>query len=351
MGRDQELAGLWDRAMHGRFVVLYAPRRYGKTSLIHKLRHDAARGDDLAVVLVDLYGTQTLADVAGRIGRAYRLIPEAGFRSALHKLARRLPLAAAQIGIGPVSARVEKPVRGDERPLLDDLLHLPWQAAETTGYRVLVVLDEFQALARIADAAATLRASIQHQRERVSYLFAGSEQSLLDSLFAERAAPLYGQAERLRLGPVPSPALAELIENKFTATGREVGEALPALLALGEGHPQRTLLVAHHLWEVTAPKETADLEAFAEALDAALSHCRPEFDAIGSHLEQGAAKTARLLAWGESPLGAAAGRIGLSKGTARGGLASLTRSSLIDEGRKIIDPLWAEHLRRLNPFP
>lgn len=75
--------------------------------------------------------------------------------------------------------------------------------AQRTGRRVLVVLDEFQAVAGVPPVDAVIRLVIQHQRERVSYLFAGSEQSLLDSLFSVRAAPrLYGQAERLVLPPL-----------------------------------------------------------------------------------------------------------------------------------------------------
>ena len=36
-----EIAAWTDRAMHGRFVLLYAPRRYGRISLIHRIRRDA----------------------------------------------------------------------------------------------------------------------------------------------------------------------------------------------------------------------------------------------------------------------------------------------------------------------
>jgi AAA+ ATPase superfamily predicted ATPase len=61
VGREAELAALADRAMHGRFVLLYGPRRYGKTSLIHRIRRDATRSGDLSVVLIDLMGVQTPA--------------------------------------------------------------------------------------------------------------------------------------------------------------------------------------------------------------------------------------------------------------------------------------------------
>lgn len=70
VGRDVELAALADRAARGRFTLLYAPRRYGKTSLIRRLQADA--GDrDLVVVIVDLEGCQTVDDLGRRIADAY----------------------------------------------------------------------------------------------------------------------------------------------------------------------------------------------------------------------------------------------------------------------------------------
>ncbi|MGH9068519.1 MAG: hypothetical protein ACRD0J_13685, partial [Acidimicrobiales bacterium] len=118
---------------------------------------------------------------------------------------------------------------------LEGLLRLPYEAAIKTGCRVLVVFDEFQAVAGIANADAVLRSQIQHQRERVSYLFCGSERHLLQAIFADSARPLYGQAEQLRLGPLSPEAAVELVTVKFAETGREAGSALTHLVDLVGG--------------------------------------------------------------------------------------------------------------------
>lgn len=354
VGRDVEIAALTDRAMHGRFVLLYAPRRYGKTSLIHRIRSDAAESKELVVVLVDLLGVQTMDDISTRIGHAYRQLNQGGFATALRRLASRSPELAAEIGFGPAKVGVK---RGEIDPprKLEDLLRLPFETAEKADVRVLVVMDEFQAVAHVPNAEALIRATIQHQRERVSYLFSGSEQSILTTIFGDNTAPLYGQAEQFRLGRLPNEALASFVETKFSSTGREIGEALPYLLAEARGHPQRVAFLAHHLWEATEPGTAADDETWAKARATVMGRSHHEFVAIDAGLETGQRKTARLLAWEEPLYGAAAQRLSLPKGTARKAADALERRGLawrpFNEGLELVDPLFAAWLRERNPEP
>ena len=162
-------------------------------------------------------------------------------------------------------------------------------------------MDEFQAVADVSNAEAIIRSTIQHQRDRLSYLFAGSEQSIFNTIFADHAAPLYGQAEQFRLGRLPDIALAEFIEDKFTTTDRDVGMALPHLLAASRGHPQRAAFLAHEVWQATGPGGTATVETWKTAYAEVMARSHHEFVAVESGLETGQRKTARLLAWRNHP--------------------------------------------------
>lgn len=346
-GRDEELATLTDRAAHGRFVLLHAPRRYGKTSLIGRLAADAEATGDLAVVRVDLEGVLTIDDVARRLYDAYRKLPA----TALGRLLRRAVDGLASIGFSVSRGGVGfQPRRSDEAtPVLERLLDLPYEAAEKVAARVLVVLDEFQAIGPVPNADAILRSRIQHQRDRVSYLFAGSEQSILRTIFSDRSRPLFGQAEQVALGPLPDPVAADFVAERFEATGRDAGAALSALVALAGGHPQRVAFLADALWQVTPEDAGADLGMWSTALDHGLARSAAEFSALESGLEQGQRKMARVLAAGQPPTGAYAERLGLSKGGARGALTALVnRGHAHDvEGTiRLVDPLYAEWVRR-----
>jgi AAA+ ATPase superfamily predicted ATPase len=69
--REEELAGLAERALAGRNTRVVAPRRYGKTSLLKHLvaGRDRAGAGFAAGIYVDLYG----AIGAGRSRLARRL--------------------------------------------------------------------------------------------------------------------------------------------------------------------------------------------------------------------------------------------------------------------------------------
>lgn len=351
VGRDDELATLRDRAAYGRFVLLHAPRRYGKTSLVHRLAYDAAQDRSLAVVLVDLEGVLTLDDIARRFQHAYRQLPRTAFGKAIGSAVAALAAGGLVVSRGGVTV-APRPAH-EATPLLERLLALPHEAAIKAGTRVLVVLDEFQAIAPVSNADAVIRSQIQHHRDHVSYLFSGSEQSLLRAIFADRARPLYGQAEQVALGPLVPTVAADMVARRFAETERDPGDALPALIATADGHPQRLGFLADALWQATTEGVASDADTWSRALDGALRRANVEFLAVESGLPMTQRKVALVLALGEPPTGGVAERMGLSKGAARGALEALVDKGHAHEreGRvRLVDPLYAAWLRnRFGP--
>src|SRR5829696_6295321 len=105
--RDAETAKLLALAAGGHFVRLYAPRKYGKTSLLRRVLRDAERDEGMVPLLVDLYGVLSLADVA-------------------------------------IGVKLQLERRVDPLPALHALLDLPLRLAADGDRRALVVFDEFQ---------------------------------------------------------------------------------------------------------------------------------------------------------------------------------------------------------------
>jgi hypothetical protein len=359
IGREIELAALKDRAVRGRYVLLYGPRRFGKTSIIYRLEADAAVTKDLAVVIVDLEGCQTMVDLARRIADAYSQLPRTALGRSLAAGAAALrnlrptvttPLGSVQLGTPEVHIAADPAV-----PAVERLLQLPYESAAKTGIRVLVVFDEFQAVADIRGADSVIRSQIQHQRDRVSYLFAGSEQHLLHAVFSDQARPLYGQAEHLEVGPLSDADVVRLVATKFETTGRDPGLALDRLVQLAEGHPQRAAFLADALWHETTPDSMADDETWEAALARALRSAGAEFEAIEAALSTTQRKLLRLLAWGEPATGAAATRLGLAKGSAVAALAVLRDRSIVlrPNGSRphLVDPLLGAWIRARQPAP
>src|SRR2546423_13220760 len=80
--RDVEVQKLLSWCDSAMLVRLDAPRRYGKTSLVRKVFHEAGKHGTVGV-LCDLKGVLTLSDVITRLGRSY-----AQLRGPLEKMLR-----------------------------------------------------------------------------------------------------------------------------------------------------------------------------------------------------------------------------------------------------------------------
>jgi uncharacterized protein len=250
-----------------------------------------------------------------------------------------------------ISARLQLDPRIDPLPALHALLDLPLRL-EGEGRRALVVLDEFQDLAKVREMDAILRSHIQFHGEVASYVFSGSEAGLMAQLFEAKDAPLYGQAVPLRLGRLAVGDLAAYVLDRFRGTEREVGDALGPMLAVAAGHPQRAMLLAHHLWEVVPAGEAATHASWQRAFAAALAQLEPELDAHWQRLTTVEQKTLRAVVAGDgSPYRTAVlERLDLQKASAQQALRNLAGRGEVerdDRRYRLVDPLFAVWVERL----
>jgi len=350
--RDDEVRQLLRHVLGGHYVRLYAPRKYGKTSLLKRALHDGARDEGLIGILIDLYRVSSIADVTVRIERAYAKQLQGEIRRRIESFLQRSGVGLS-LGAFGISAQLQLEPTRDPVPALHALLELPLRLEASGGYRAFIAFDEFQDVGRIDGLDGLLRSHIQHHGEVASYVFAGSEPGLMRLLFESRERPLYGSAVPMRLGRLADVDIAAYVAGRFEATGRDVGEALNPLLQAARGHPQRAMLLAHRLWEEVAEGSPGTLDAWDAAHAAAMRELEPEFDAQWRGLDTSEQKTLRALLLGEgSPYRAASlRRLELTKDVVRRALPRLAATAEIEEreaGYEIVDPLFAEWLARLN---
>jgi hypothetical protein len=350
--RDEETARLLQWAVGGHYVRLYAPRKFGKTSLLGRVLADGASQEGLIPVMVDLYGVLSVADVTIRIERAYA----SQLKGALHrKIDAFLKCTGIGLSIGAfgISAKLQTSPQTDPLPALHALLDLPLRLEEHGGFRTLVVFDEFQDIDKIDGMDALIRSHIQYQANVASYIFSGSEPGMMSKLFEDKSRPLYGSAVPLRLGRLEDADIAPYVSGRFLETGRSVGEAVQPLLNASRGHPQRVIHLAHRLWEEVAPGESATFEQWEAAYDAALQELRHEFTASWRGLGTAEQKTLRAIIAGDgSPMRASVLRqLEIEKSTlfyALQRLADMAEIESTDKRWAIVDPLFEEWIRRLQ---
>jgi uncharacterized protein len=345
IARDDEVARLLDLAEGGHNATLFAPRRFGKTSLLKQLLDAAETEARMLGVLVDLSDVLSEADVAARLEYSYR-----GLQG---PVARFIADHLQSVGIGtPAGGLVlQRPQRPDPIAAIHALLELPVRLHKDTGKRVLVVYDEFQALIALAGMDGVFRSHLQHHGDVASYVFSGSEPSLLRALFEDRARPLYGQAEPSRLGRLPHVAAAEYVAAGFIATGKDAGPALWPLVHAADGHPQRLMLLAHRLWDKTGAQKTANLPLLASAYEATMRQVDAEMRGLWESLSANERRVLLGVASGLSPTQAETVALtGIrSRSSAQHAADVLLGRGVLerrDESVGIVDPLLERWVRR-----
>lgn len=348
--RRDELDALQRAAADGIAIRLAAPRRFGKTSLIDA--HVASmRAAGHRAVRVDLSKVATVSDVAARFAQAYDALP-GDPRRTVRRWSARLGVGARVAGVQVSLSPAARPPVDEARSALLELLDVPLGLHGADGYLTVACLDEFQDLLVADDSLDGLvRSVIQHHGAAAAYVFAGSQPSLMRGLFSDRERPFYGQARPLELPVLPLDEAANDIEGLLRADGLDPGPAVDELLAFSGGHPQRSVLLAHHLYNVLDNGAVAEDPA-ARAIDLALTETADAHQAVWD----GTGRVERIvllaLADGQAPTGT---RVGDEHRVARSTLQDALDRLIADErhvdrdpgGRpRLLDPLLAEWLRR-----
>ena len=351
--RDEETRRLLALAEGGHAARLVAPRRYGKTSLLRRVLAEASSAG-WATALVDLEGVLSLSSLVVRIERAYDRELKGAIRRTVDALFRTWQVGLS-LGAGGFAATLQSNPRVDVESVLLRLLDLPAKLHERTGTRSLIVFDEFQDLLRADGADGILRSVIQHQPGVAAYQFSGSAPTLMKRLFEDPSRPLLEHAVSVELDPLPLDQTATHVEQRFRDTGKDIGSSLDPLVVFTKGHPQRTMLLAHHLWEIVPVGSSADEAAFLDARSLALGQAEPALQARWDALAVNEQRVSVALAtriqslYAEETLRI----LGLKRGSvvrALTGLVGKAEVRMTEAGPELTDPLLELWLAERGPF-
>jgi hypothetical protein len=155
----------------------------------------------------------------------------------------------------------------------------------------------------------------------------------------------------MRLGRLPYEAAHDFVAGKFSETGKDAGDVTPQLVRLSELHPQRLMLLAHHLWAHLA-EGPATISDVRRAYDSAMRAVDPELRYLWDGLSANERRVLAAVASELSPYQAEARAMaGLaSASSAQRAVETLLGRALLerqdDDGLRIVDPLFARWVRR-----
>jgi hypothetical protein len=290
--RRVELAELTADALAGQDVVLFAPRRFGKSSLVWRASQELMAQKAL-VAQVDLMTTPTLGRLAEKLAQSILEDVASGLFRARERLRifqglRVTPTISVDPDDGSMSFSFSAGApSSDISATLERLLELPGQLAGDRNRRVVLVLDEFQEVVDIDPGLPRLMRSVFQRQPEVSHIYLGSKRHTMERIFNDENEPFWRSAKRTELGVIDPENFRPFIVKRFAATGKEIDEAaLGLVLEITRGHPYATQELCYFLWQRTEAGLTASLDevrdALADVLRSEDAHFTSVWDAASS---------------------------------------------------------------------
>lgn len=223
--RTEDLATLRRHCINGRNIILVAPRRLGKSSLIQETFRRLPA--NVLPLYVDISKTGQEGDVAQRIltalaAKAFGRV-ERAWRWILDHFRRTRPIVRA----GPDGPEFSFEVADAGLPELEETLGLLEATARRQKKRIVLAIDEFQKIVerdKTGETIGAIRGIVQHQ-SRVSYIFSGSKKHTLLGLVEDRNEPFWGQLDTMEIGGIPIHHFAPLAKRLFKKAGHPIDDA------------------------------------------------------------------------------------------------------------------------------
>lgn len=258
-------------------TIIISPRRWGKTSLVHKVAKSLSKEDENIIICqVDIFNCRTEEEFytvfASSLLKATSTVWEEFVSSVKKYLGRLAPI----ISISDATQTYELSFGidfKDSRLSYDEILDLPQVIANDTKKRMVVCIDEFQNINEYEEPLAFQRKLRSHWQKHtsVSYCLYGSKRHMLLNIFNDYGMPFYKFGDILFLSKINREEWVAFISQRFLSTGKQISEELSGIIAdKMKNHPYYTQQLSQQVWFRTPGSGcTKDIveEAFSSLID------------------------------------------------------------------------------------
>ncbi len=249
--RKEECTKIIETLSGGNNLLLLAPRRYGKTSLVFKAMEQLESKGFICIYFdfMPVFSVESFV-------RLYTKALSAK-QSNLQKFSQIF--ASIVKGIRPVlgfgqDGNPEFSIEFTNAPIdetvISQLLDLPEKIAGDNK-RIIVFFDEFQEVEKLnkINFENLLRSKIQ-QQQATNYLFFGSKTHLLNQMFNNKKRAFYNASLQMSIGPLPQKDTIEFLKEKFAGSKITISHATALYLLSAAGDiPHYIQLLAAEVWQ------------------------------------------------------------------------------------------------------
>ena len=237
--REREQAEIRASLLQGQNLVVYAPRRYGKTSLMKKIALDLEK-EGHPVIYIDFFRIYSKARFVELFVQAIFARQKGGVQKSLQWFRKQVRGLVPNVSLSPEG----QPVIGinyiSGKPDSNDILEvlaLPEKLYKDK--QVVVIFDEFQEISRLnGDSFEKEIRSVIQEQTKVSYVFMGSKTHMMLDLFSQKERAFYQSAKLYPIGKIAEPIMREFISQRFKQAGLPVDIAfIDRILTASENIP------------------------------------------------------------------------------------------------------------------
>jgi hypothetical protein len=222
--RKKEIEELSTEILNHQNIILYAPRRYGKTSLVLKTFENLKKKNKNFVGLyIDFYNVNSIEKFVTILSNQYAK----NSKLTLEKLLKTLK--SYFTGVSPAisldkdgNPKIELAFSQNKgTQAFEDVMKLPKQLSDDENI-VAVFFDEFQEVSQLNgfEFQKKLRSIIQHH-EKVSYIFSGSKYHLFQEIFSNSNNPLFKAGKTKYLEVIPEKEYSNFIYKIFQKINKQ----------------------------------------------------------------------------------------------------------------------------------
>lgn len=250
-------------------TVIISPRRWGKSSLVHRAADIAMRADkNIRICTIDLFNVKTEEQFYTVLARNLIQGTSSRWEEAVENAKKFFSRLVPKISVGAGPGN-EISIDFDWEEMKsnpDEILDLSERIAEAKGVKIVVCIDEFQNIAEFEDPLFFLRRLRAHwqRHKKVSYCLYGSKRHMMMEVFTDSSMPFYKFGDIFFLNKIDTEHFIPFITERFSSTGKSITEdASRNIVSLADNHPYYVQQLSQLSWLRTSGQ--CDVETVVKA--------------------------------------------------------------------------------------
>lgn len=349
IGRKKELRLIRELIMAGQSIVLIAPRRMGKTSLLLELLSQF-KEENYFTVFTDVFASPDISVFAERITEsvfANRKF-DAPFKKALLNISEAFKNLQFRTEIEDFSFVLDFNSKPDHKPveLLEKSLDFIEDYSTKHQKKCIAAFDEFGDIKKLdgEEVVKLFRSKIQ-KHQNTAYLFTGSYESVMEELFVSKNSPFFRMARIINLGNIHPDDFLPYMQSTLETEKLNVSEnRLKEILDFTAGHPYYTQLYLQEMMIQQKLHPSTEIPNHQNMIEQLLLIEKNYLEKYWEELSASKESRNLVLALAKSPE-AIYSRLGKSNVNISRGLIKLKGKGILNARNQIADPLFQKWIR------